>query len=160
MSPETDSSDRRRRAPCDGLTATREPAAPREHGPAGEVIVEVHRDAVPSVVVVTGRLGREGGALLAAMLAHVRRQGGPPVVLDLRQVSYADRLGLAPVLDAGPVIGRSSPEVDRELSRWAAHWRWPAGARDPVLRRRTGPRSPSARSDSVRWPPGPSPERG
>jgi hypothetical protein len=115
MSPGTDSSDRSRPAPCDGPNAAKEPAAPTEHRPVGEVTVEVHRQAVPPVMVVTGRLGREGGALLAAMLAHVRRPGGPRVVLDLRRVSYADRLGLAPVLEAGTVIRSASPAVDREL---------------------------------------------
>src|SRR5688572_34774 len=115
MSPETDNSDSPRPASCDGLTAARELPSPIQHALAGEVTVAIDRGAVPPVVVVTGRLGREGGVLLAAMLAHVQRQSGPRVVLDLRQVSYADRLGLAPVLEAGTVIGDASPAVDREL---------------------------------------------
>ena len=89
--------------------------SPVERELVGEATVEIDRGAVPPVVAVTGHLGREGGALLAAMLAHVQRQSGPQIVLDLWQVSYADRFGLAPVLDAGTVIGDASPVVDREL---------------------------------------------
>jgi hypothetical protein len=115
MNPGTESSDRHRPAPCHGPDGAKEPTTPTEPGTVDEVTVEVHRQAVPPVVVVTGRLGREGGALLAAMLAHVRGRGGPRVVLDLRRVSYADRHGLAPVLEAGAVIRCASPAVDREL---------------------------------------------
>jgi hypothetical protein len=115
MNPDTGSMDRRVPVPGDGLTATREPAQPTEHGPAGQVTVEIHRGVVPPVVVVTGRLGREGGALLAALLGHVRSQSGGQVVVDLRRVTYVDRLGLAPILAAGTVIGSASPVVDEEL---------------------------------------------
>jgi hypothetical protein len=77
--------------------------------------VEVHRDVVPPVVVVSGCLGRQGGALLAALLAHVQELSGPPVVVDLGQVCQVDRSGLAPVVAAGRVVGKVSPVVDREL---------------------------------------------
>jgi hypothetical protein len=105
---------------------------------AGQVTVEVHRDVVPPVVVVSGCLGRQGGALLAALLAHVQELSGSPVVVDLRQVSHVDQFGLAPALDAGTVIGDVSPVVDRELRALAGEPA-PADRASPV---RCGGRAP------------------
>lgn len=86
-----------------------------EAATAGRLTVEVHREVVPPVVVVSGCLGRQGGALLAALLAHVQELTGSPVVVDLAQVSHVDQFGLAPVVAAGTVVGDVSPVVDRGL---------------------------------------------
>jgi len=114
MSPDT-GRDSRDPTPADRRTATTDRAVPHELWPTGQVTVEVHRDLAPPVVVVSGCLGRQGGALLAALLAHVQELSGPPVVVDLRQVTHVHRLGLAPVLGAGTVVGDVSPVVAREL---------------------------------------------
>jgi hypothetical protein len=119
MSHGTGSNDCRSPGARVGLVAFSEPSAAREPGLFGEVTVQIQHEAVPPLVVVTGRLGSEGGALLDAMLGHVRRQHGPGFVLDLRRVSYADLLGLAPVLAAGAVIRNASPVVRQALRAWA-----------------------------------------
>lgn len=115
-------------APDHGHTATRDRADSLERGAACQVTVEVHREVVPPVVVVSGCLGRQGGALLAAMLAHVQELSPTPVVVDLRQVSHVDRLGLAPVLDGAAIVGDVSPAVARELRALAGEPA-PAGRR-------------------------------
>lgn len=124
--------DSRGPAPGDAHLPTRDRAVSLEAGTAGQVTVEVHRDVAPPVVVVSGCLGRQGGALLAALLAHVQELSGPPVVVDLRQVSHVDQFGLAPVLAAGTVVGDVSPVVDRELRALAE------GAASVGRRRRSG----------------------
>jgi hypothetical protein len=77
--------------------------------------VEIVRRTGATVVVATGCLGREGGELLAALLAHAQRRHGENVTVDLRQVSHADPLGVAAVLDEAMVVGGMSAVVGRAL---------------------------------------------
>lgn len=77
--------------------------------------MEIVRGTGPTVVVATGWLGREGGQLLAALLAHAQHRDGGDVTVDLRQVSYADPLGVAAVLDEAMVVGGMSAVVGRAL---------------------------------------------
>lgn len=81
--------------------------------------MEIVRGAGPTVVVATGCLGREGGQLLAALLAHAQHRDGGGVTVDLRAVSYADPLGVAAVLDEGMVVGGMSAVVGRALDALA-----------------------------------------
>jgi hypothetical protein len=106
-------STHRRHGPAALPDGAGEPLAePRDHG---ELTVEIVRGPGSTVVVATGCLGREGGQLLAALLAHAQHRDGRDVTVDLRKVSYADPLGVAEVLDDRLNIGGMSAAVGRAL---------------------------------------------
>lgn len=77
--------------------------------------MEIVRGAGSTTVVATGCLGREGGELLAALLAHAQHRDGGVVTVDLRQVSHADPLGVAALLDEAMVVGGLPAVVGRAL---------------------------------------------
>ena len=77
--------------------------------------VQVRYDAIP-LISVAGELDVASAPLLSAVLEHVQRGASGPMEVDLREVSFADTHGLAPVLDAGMGIRAASAPVRRVLA--------------------------------------------
>lgn len=77
------------------------------------------------VVTVVGALDTCGGALLSAVLDHVRRSEGREAEVDLSRVDYADTHGLAPLLDGRATIQQASPVVRRLLAALGRPFRQP-----------------------------------
>jgi hypothetical protein len=110
------STSRRHRSPAALIGPVPGPAArPVPSRRAGELTVEIVRGAGATTVVATGCLGREGGELLAALIAHAEHRDGGAVTVDLRQVSHAEPLGVAALRDAATVVGGLSAVVGHEL---------------------------------------------
>ncbi len=77
--------------------------------------VTVRNEGSRPVVHIEGELDHDCAPLVTAMVEHVETLHGRPVRVDLTGVPYADTHGLAPLLQEGVVISRTSPEVHRLL---------------------------------------------
>ncbi len=79
------------------------------------VTVTVHRRRPRPVVRVAGALDAYGAPLVAALLDHVRSTDGQALLAGVREVTFADTHGLAPLLEPGVHIEEASPAVTRVL---------------------------------------------
>ncbi|SFO76035.1 anti-anti-sigma factor [Geodermatophilus dictyosporus] len=77
--------------------------------------VTVRREGPGPVLRIDGDLDLGCAPLVTAMVDHAAAVYGRPVAVDLTGVAYADTHGLAPLLRAGVVIRRTSPQVQRLL---------------------------------------------
>ncbi|UOY02967.1 STAS domain-containing protein [Blastococcus sp. PRF04-17] len=73
--------------------------------------MEIRRSGERPVVAVSGELDLAGRDLLEAVLEHVRSTDPGLVLLDLRDVSFVDTHGLAPVLERDVVVVSASRAV-------------------------------------------------